>query len=339
MNALTPYILGSGLAGTAIAEAFAILSIADKELKFNPVKQVSRDTKLSDFSLNKNSVVCVANPSALHAPRLIEALEAGAGMVICEKPTATDMAQLQQLQKIKGKVAVFYVYRQLWGIQKLRQLIEGDAFGKIAAVDGKLWQSSRVGHFTKSAAPAQKREWAGDVSLTGLYGVSLGLGTHWLDTARYLCGEEVSLNHSTILDMHGGERKEDTYVNLQLTSSSGIHLSGSISNMVHGARNELEITILGEKATGHWSFLKPDEIFLGTGKESRVIYRDERTSGSGHPPFHGLGWLEGYIEIIRQSCRDLVGLPHRPYPTLADSNAVTSILLQTRPDLTHNAVA
>lgn len=331
--ALTPYILGSGLAGTAIAEAFALLSLTDKELAFEPSRQVPRDAKLANLSLDKDSVVCIANPSALHAPRLIEALEAGAGLVICEKPTAIDEIQQKQLQSLKGKVAVFYVYRQLWGVQKLRRLIEEGAFGRIAAIDGRLWQSSRVGHFTKSAAPVQKREWVGDVSLTGQYGVSLGLGSHWLDTARFLCGEEVSLQRSNTLHMHGGERGEDTYVNVQLTSASGVHLSGSICNMVHGARNELEITILGEKATAHWNFLQPDEIVLNTGKESHVIYRDERMSGSGHPPFHGLGWLEGYIEIIRQSCRHLTGLPHRTYPTLEDSNAVTAILLETRPEL------
>lgn len=335
---LTPYILGSGLAGTAIAEAFALLSLTEKELTFEKPLQVSRDEKLADLSLDKNSVVCIANPSGLHAPRLIEAIKAGAGLVICEKPTAVNHAQLKQLQSIKGKVAVLHVYRQLWGIQKIRQLIEEGAFGRIVAIDGKLWQSSRVGHFTPSAAPAQKREWVGDIALTGQYGVSLGLGTHWLDVARYLCGEDVSLQLSTVRDMHGGERKEDTYINMQLESTSGIHISGSVSNMVHGARNDLEITVLGEKGMARWHFLTPDEITWATGKEQKVMYRDERASGSGHPPFHGLGWLEGYIEIIRQSCRDLLGLPHKPYPTLEDSNAVLALLLETRPEL-KNAVA
>lgn len=330
---LTPYILGSGLAGTAIAEAFAILSQTDKELKFAPPKFVSRDEKLSDLSLKKDSVVCIANPSALHAPRMMEALEAGAGLVICEKPTAVDTKQLEQLKNVKGKVAVLHVYRQLWGPQKLRSLMEEGAFGKIAAIDGKLWQSSRVGFFTPSAAPAQKREWVGDITLTGQYGVSLGLGTHWLDMARYLCGEDVSLRMSTVSEMHGGERHEDTYVNLQLMSASGIHVSGSISNMVHGARNELQMSILGEKAAATWHLLNPDEIIWNVGKESRIVYRDERSTGSFHPPFHGLGWLEGYIEIIRQSCRDLLGLPHRPYPTLEESNAIIALLLETRPKL------
>lgn len=331
--ALTPYILGSGLAGTAIAEAFAILNQADKEVRFAAPKFVSRDEKLADLSLNKDSVVCIANPSALHAPRLIEALEAGAGLVICEKPTAVDARQLEQLRNVKGKVAVLHVYRQLWGIQKLRGLVEEGAFGKLAAIDGKLWQSSRVGYLTPSAAPAQKREWVSDIALTGQYGVSLGLGTHWLDLARFLCGEELSLRMSTVSEMHGGERQEDTYVNLQLMSPSGVHVSGSISNMVHGARNELQMTILGEKAAATWHLLNPDEIVWNVGKESRVMFRDERSSGSGHPPFHGLGWLEGYIEIIRQSCRDLLGLTYRPYPTLEDSNAIIGLLLETRPKL------
>ncbi|MFO1243383.1 MAG: Gfo/Idh/MocA family oxidoreductase [Rickettsiales bacterium] len=331
--ALKPYILGSGLAGTAIAEAFALLSLTDQELSFEKPEQISRNAKLADLSLNKESVVCIANPSALHAPRLIEALQAGAGLVICEKPAAVNHAQLRQLQNAKGKVAVLHVYRQLWGIQKMRQLVAEGALGCILAIDGKLWQSSRVGFLTPSAAPAQKREWVGDVNLTGEYGVSLGLGTHWLDIAHFLCGESLRMQHCTVRDMHVGERKEDTYINLQLESASGVHVSGSICNMVHGARNDLEIVILGEKAMARWHFLTPDEIIWATGKEQKTMYRDERTSGSGHPPFHGLGWLEGYIEIIRQSCRDLLGLTHKPYPILEESNAILALLLETRPDL------
>ena len=49
--------------------------------------------------------------------------------------------------------------------------------------------------------------------------------------------------------------------------------------------------------------------------------------GSGQPPFHGVGWLEGYIEIIHDYLRHMSGQPFTGYPTLADSLRVMQILL------------
>ncbi len=328
------YILGSGLAGKAIAEALAILNIIDQDVQFESWEFLDRGTTLSSLRPDENAVLFLANPSALHTSKMVEAENAGFRLIVCEKPTSINQMQLIQAKQIKAKVAVLHVYRQLWGPQKLRQLITQGEFGNIVAIEGKLWQSSKVGGFTLgTAAPPTPRSWSSDPELIGYYGVSLGLGTHWLDLAHFLIGQELDLNHFSVQDLHGGENREDTYVNIQLTTRDGTYISGSISNMVHGAANDLSIHILGEKAAASWNFLDPDEIIWGKGKGRSVLFRDERHSGSGHPPFHGLGWIEGYIEIIRQICRHHKGLDYLPYPTLQESCVIIEKLLTVRPEL------
>jgi predicted dehydrogenase len=56
-----------------------------------------------------------------------------------------------------------------------------------------MWQSSKVRKLSSENALKSPKEWRSDTTLTGSYGVSLGLGTHWLDIAMYLAGEELKL--------------------------------------------------------------------------------------------------------------------------------------------------
>ncbi len=332
-NAPTPintHILGSGLAGKAIAKALAILHITDNDLPLGDVMHIPRDAALKSLQPNKHTALCIANPSGLHTARLLEGLESGYGLIVCEKPTSTDMEQLLQLEAVCPKndtpIAVLHVYRQLWGIQHLRSLIQAGELGRICAIEGLLWQASKVRHLS-SASSGTKREWVNDKALTGEYGVSLGLGTHWLDAATFLAGEPLHLTSSHHDRLRDGRGDDDAYIHYQFQSPSGIYVCGSVSNMVHGARNDFVITVLGEKGTAQWRLMEPDQIQLGRGAERSILYRSTNAMGSQQPAFHGVGWLEGYIEILRQSYRHMLGMDYQPYPTLEESNAVVRTIL------------
>jgi hypothetical protein len=96
---------------------------------------------------------------------------------------------------------------------------------------------------------------------------------------------------------------------------------------MHGAANDFEYTVLGTKGSATWRFMQPDEIIMGTGRESKLLRRDAASPASGTMPFHGLGWIEGYLEISRQTLRRVAGLEFSAVPTLEESLAVMSILL------------
>lgn len=326
------HILGSGLAGKAIAKALALLKITDPDLPIGEVAHLPRGCVLKDHAPCRSTVLCIANPSGLHTSRLLEGLEAGYGLIVCEKPTSVDFEQLSQAENACRTsdipVAVLHVYRQLWGMQHLHSLMRDGRFGRICAIEGRLWQASRVRHLSPGYESRKKREWADDKRLTGKYGVSLGLGTHWLDAARFLAGEELQLHSSHQDNLQDGNGEDDTYIHYQFHTGGGTFVSGSVTNMAHGARNDLEITIIGEKASAHWCLMEPDQIVMGYGAERSVAYRNDSATGSGQPAFHGVGWLDGYIEILRQSYRHMLGLEYKNYPTLRESNEIVSLILQ-----------
>jgi predicted dehydrogenase len=325
------HILGSGLAGGAIAKALALLRITDSDLPLGDITHIPRDADLKNLKPDGNTVLCIANPSALHTGRVLEGIETGYRLIVCEKPTSTDKEQLKLLEKAckttNVPIAVLHVYRQLWGIQHLRSMVERGEFGRICAIEGKLWQASRVRHLSSANNSRKKREWANDKQLTGEYGVSLGLGTHWLDTAQFLAGEKLELLACHKDSLRDGSGSDDTYIHYQFRTPHDILVSGSITNMAHGARNDFEIAIIGERASAQWSLMEPDQILMGHGTERGTVYRHDMTIGSGQPAFHGVGWLEGYIEILRQSYRHLLGLPYQSYPTIIESNEVISLIL------------
>jgi hypothetical protein len=104
---------------------------------------------------------------------------------------------------------------------------------------------------------------------------------------------------------------------------------GSVSKTVAGAGNHLEVVVIGGKGSATWSFSSPDEIVIGSGRDRNVIARRDAEIGSKHAVGHGAGWLEGYIEIIRQLILDVTGSRElKGYPTLEEALRVTSPLLR-----------
>jgi predicted dehydrogenase len=120
----------------------------------------------------------------------------------------------------------------------------------------------------------------------------------------------------------------DTHAHLTLAFAGGTRTFGSISKNVHGEGNRLEIHLLGSQGAAHWDFRCPDQIKISRGGHSTLMSRTDTEFGSKQSPFHGLGWLEGYVEILHQSIRGLVGLPATPVPQLSESIGVMETLLK-----------
>ena len=122
----------------------------------------------------------------------------------------------------------------------------------------------------------------------------------------------------------------DTHVHLLMSFSGDRRAIASISKTVHGATNGFEYTVVGTKGAATWRFLRPDEVEFGSGNRTSIIRRQTPYESSGSSPFHSLGWLEGYVEITRQTLRAAAGLESSPVPTLAESLSVMDVLLNAR---------
>ena len=287
---VTPAILGHGMAGQAMARAAACLRITHPELGLAPEIWLQRGVPLKAQGLDPaNTLLCIANPDGLHADALLQANALGMRAVLCEKPTCTTLEQVQACRAVKVPTATAYVYRHTWGARALRELIAAGQLGEVFAVEGAFRQAPRAG--------GPRSSWKVDRGLTSPLGVILGLGTHWCDLASYLVGSPVMQVDGDVRRI-GGDWVSHAWLRLQF--AGGVQAHGLVSQRVHGAASELHITVHGSTGSASWYAQRADEIQVGQGPELRLVRRQQQGLGTGLPPFHGAGWQEGYVEVMKQ---------------------------------------
>ncbi len=321
-----PFIMGSGMAGDAIRKSLQILNILEPQWDILPAIQVKRDASLKELSLrSKNSLLFIAHPPGLHSKALQEADAGAFRAIFCEKPVAVSMDEVHTLKKIKTKTAVFHVYRQSWGPQKLREMMAKGELGEVFSVESRYWQPSGA---HRALHPEFKSGgWKLDPHLGGPHGVLLDLGTHWVDLVSFILGDNVCSQKAWFSFANTDAPHRDTHIHCSLDYTSGARALGSISKVVHGSANDLDVHIHGSRKSASWKFMEPDQIIIGEGRDRSVLTRHDSLLGSKQSPYHGLGWLEGYIEICRQVIKDIEGEEHTSYPTLADALRGTEVLL------------
>ncbi|MDH3254670.1 MAG: Gfo/Idh/MocA family oxidoreductase, partial [Acidobacteriota bacterium] len=268
----------------------------------------------------ETALLVVANPHALHTPRLLEAAESGYRFAICEKPAAVDLDQLEALEGLPVATWICHGYRLLWGPQELKAAIEAGRFGKLISIEGRYWQSSA----TRRPARAS---WKDSAELGGRFDVLLDLATHWADLVTHIYGrlpEKTSVRRRFV---NAASPHRDTHLHLTMEFGDVVSF-GSVSKTVHGAGNTLELVILGESTSASWSFSNPDIITWGEGATRSTQVRSAAELPARPAPFHGLGWMEGYGRIVEEVVQQVRGRRTAEAPTLDDHRRVLRCLLE-----------
>lgn len=291
-------VRGSGRAALAIRRALAIVAINDPKIELGELHLVKRGEKLRRPDPQQRSLLIIANPHGLHAESIIEGVAAGFEKIIAEKPAAVTLGEVQKLRAVEEHaVAICHGYRQSWGVQTLARLVREGKLGEVFSIEGRYWQSSAAQRAIQKTAPTMN--WKNDPTLSGAFDVFLDLGTHWADLVSFLAGRLPTQIQSRRSFVNSEAPHRDTHLWLDLEFSGGLVSRGSISKNAHGHNNHLELNLLGSQGSAQWSFTRPDEILLGIGSEQKITVRPDARMGSQQAPFHGLGWLEGYVEILR----------------------------------------
>lgn len=313
---ISPYMLGSGKAAAAIVEALRIIEV-NHDIEVGPVQKIKRNSPIPDVTNISYPVLFIANPHALHAKAILEGEKAGFKLIVTEKPAATSLEQIEKLKQVKIPVAVCHGYRQMWGIQTIKEMFEREELGELISLEGRYWQSSAA---ERAVSGKKSDSWKNDTDLSGPADVVFDLATHWLDAAIFIAGKphDITLWRSF---KNGEAAHRDTHVHLNLGFTNSARGMCSVSKTVHGAGNHFEINFIGTKKHATWKFAEPDILELSEGSMRSYISRKRTDIGSGHNPHHGMGWLEGYIEIILQA------LKGGSYPTLHESLFGSSLLL------------
>ncbi len=324
--AITPIVIGRGMAGQAILKSLSIVSQMDPELNILPVQLINREESLEACRSGQSvDVAFIANPSGLHAQRIVEAAQAKFSAIAADKPVCVRPEEIPLLQSIDAPVTVFHGYRAMWGTKTIKEMIDSGQLGDVFSFECRYWQSSSA-QAALSAAP-EKRAWKNDQKLSGPSDTLTDLGSHVVDMCLHLMAEKPTETKCWVSYQNSPASYRDTHVHLLLRFSGDRRAMASISKTVHGASNNFEYTVIGTKGAATWRFLQPDEIEYGVGNRTTIIRRQGPNESSGSSPFHGLGWLEGYVEITRQTLRMAAGLESSPVPVLAESLTVMDILL------------
>ena len=321
-----PFILGSGRAGQAIAKSLAILGLSDRELDIEPVIWLERGASLPkvDEKAGVLPVLLIANPPGLHSDAILDGERAGFPLIFCEKPACVNLEQVERLRATRAQVAIFHVYRQMWGPQTLKRMLSEGEMGEVIAIEGRYWQSSTA---QRALAGKPTDSWKNDVALSGQFDALLDVGSHWCDLAFWLAGRLPVRSHGWRSYKNAERPHRDSHVHVAFDFDDGSRAVSSISKTVHGATNHFEIQILGTRKRAAWNFLNPDEILIGEGASLRTMPRATNELGSKQPPFHAMGWLEGYVEIIRQALRKQRGETASEIPSLKQNLDMLSVLL------------
>jgi len=327
-NAIAPVVVGRGMAGQAILKSLAIVSQTDLELNLLPARLLHRGDPLASYCSDESlNVAFLASPSGLHAQQIIEASNANYQAIAVDKPVCVRSEELLLLRNIQLPVTVFHGYRTMWGTKTIKEMIDSGELGEVFGFECRYWQSSSA-QAALSGAP-EKRSWKNDPQLNGPFDALTDLGSHAVDICLHLMKDRPVESRCWLSHQNEATPDRDTHIHLLMLFSADRRAIASISKTLHGATNGFEYTVVGTKAAATWRFLQPDEIEFGCGNRTSIIRRQAPCPSSGSSPFHGLGWLEGYVEITRQTLRIAAGLESSPVPTLAESLTVIEVLLNS----------
>lgn len=295
--------------------------------------------------------VHVATPNYLHAPLVREAIAAGKH-VVCEKPLAMDAAEggeLLRLAEAAGVVhAVNFNFRFYALTRQARALVRAGDLGPVRLIHG--------GYLQDWLLLPTDWNWRLDPALGGDLRAVADIGSHWLDLAGFVTGQQpaaVCADLATTVPIRRKPaRAVDTFSNKDTAASPGagageeiairtedyasvlIRFDGgargvmTVSQVSPGRKNRLSFEIDGEWSSLSWNSERIEELWIGhRDRPNELLQRDpallepEARAVSEAPGGHAEGYVETHRALFAAVYRAIAagGPPPEPdYPTFAD---------------------
>ena len=159
----------------ASAEAWCDACGLDHSIIYDDVDALIRDA----------DVISICTPNYAHTDYIKKCLEAGTH-VLCEKPLGTSSAEFEKLEEPlkQGKAIgmMSYNYRQIPGLQMIRELIVSGKMGRVYTIRHCMG-APRLANETVGMEWRFKRDKSGAGALTDF-------GSHALDILRYIMGKD-----------------------------------------------------------------------------------------------------------------------------------------------------
>lgn len=275
-------------------------------------------------------LVAVTTPPALHLEQAVAVLRSGRHLLV-EKPLAVDAAEaaaIAEAAEATDRLAlVDYELRFAPARRKARELIASGAIGRLLTVTARVANRSRVD-------PERPWNWWSDVAQGG--GILGALGSHVLDSVRWLLGSELEMRgatlgrvHPTRLDGDAVERPVTAEDIASLTLRAG-EVVGTV--LLHGAALDDAIDLFTVRGTeGSLVIDRSLKLFYAKGDGPLKEYLTPLPSIVPNR-FRASGFASGSVLLAASLARALSGdreaLDHAA--TIADGAAVQRAIDRAR---------
>lgn len=239
---------------------------------------VSRALTPSDLISDPNiDLVHVCTPNALHFDLAMAAIQAGKH-VICEKPLAHSYEQARQLASAArdaGVVnAVPFVYRFYPSVREVRARLADDQ-ERVWLVHGHYlqdWLAERTS-FNWRLSDGKSRAFA-------------DIGVHWCDLLEFTTGHRITRLLAQRSRIHESRLSEAGEV--PITTEDGVTMvfetdhgaTGTlvVSQATPGRKNELWLSIDGERHSYSFNHEQPNELWVGAIRNAEIVPKGSETS-------------------------------------------------------------
>ena len=185
---------------------------------------------IADAEVN---AIYIASPHYQHAAHVKLAANAGK-IVLCEKPMGVSVAEAQTCVDVcranNVPLAVAYYRREWPSVQKMRELLNDGAIGRVVSARIQL-----ADYFVGDP----DRPWLTSKALSG-GGALANAGSHWIDLVRYLLGDVISVNAQCSAHVSGFETEDTIVVQLETITHALVSVSITLQSPINA--NEFEIS-------------------------------------------------------------------------------------------------
>jgi len=207
------------------------------------------------------AVVCV--PTQLHAEATIAAADAGKH-IYCEKAMASTLKECRDMIAAADdsniKLTIGQSTRFHGAFQQARRLIEAGQIGEVISVDGAFPTGATL---AENVPPDFWRFKAGAQG----HGYVVNFGCHYIDTARYICGQDPRHVSAFIANRYSaGQIPEDQFVITCVCDGQAIITIGLYGAPVYTNAPNTGFTVYGSEGVLE-AYYRPDGLTLKRGSE------------------------------------------------------------------------
>lgn len=356
MEKINIAVAGLGFIGPAHIEALRripnlnVVAVVDAFDAADKAEALGIEHAYSSFDqmLAHDGIQCVhiCTPNYLHYEMAKKALEAGKH-VVCEKPLSTTVAEAEELVQLadsSGLVnALHFNLRYYPLVREMKRQRESGKLGDVYGVMGSYLQDWLF--------HATDYNWRLEPEQSGESRAIADIGSHLLDLVEYISGLEISAVMADFSTVHptrkkplkpvetysGKMLKPEDYADVPINTedsatvllrfSNGTKGVATVSQVVAGRKNRLELELAGSKQAMNWCSESPNELWIGqrdTPNQSMLrdpALVDPETAGIiSFPGGHNEGFPDTSKQLFKEVYAAIRAGKHQTnvYPTFAD---------------------